>query len=252
MTKAVAPIFLKPKGSTDLIRLGHDFDGGYLVERSDVMSSDCLLGLGINDDWTFEKDFVNLKDVDLTAFDASVNSWYFCKKMLKSSLVFFFPIFYKHAYRFFDYHRFFRGKRKHIQSFVGIDNPPKHISMRNVFLTALSSDKKKIFLKIDVEGSEYLILDDLIKKAHVTTGLIIEFHDCDKHLVEIEKFVELYPLHLVHLHANNFGGISNSGLPRVLEITFSPTAPAKKEVNLPHPLDMPCYKRGAEITFTFA
>ena len=51
-------IFL-PKFKTLLIRLGKDNDGGYCVPKKSVMNSDFLFSFGPNDDWSFEKDFIN-------------------------------------------------------------------------------------------------------------------------------------------------------------------------------------------------
>ena len=61
--KARLPNFFSIKQATDLVRIGRDNDGGYLVSKSDIEKSDCLIGLGINDDWSFEEDFLSQKKV---------------------------------------------------------------------------------------------------------------------------------------------------------------------------------------------
>ena len=53
---------------------------------------------------------------------------------------------------------------------------------------------KNIFLKIDIDGSEYRFLDDLIANKNRLTGLVIELHDCDMHLREIENFIKNFGL----------------------------------------------------------
>ena len=40
---------LKPKYNYDLIRLGKDFDGGYLVSKDSVRGADYLISFGINE-----------------------------------------------------------------------------------------------------------------------------------------------------------------------------------------------------------
>ena len=50
------PNFLKPKHEYDLIRLGGDYDGGYLVEKNSIENSKSLITLGLGYEWTFEKD----------------------------------------------------------------------------------------------------------------------------------------------------------------------------------------------------
>ena len=52
------PEFFKFKQAKDLIRVGKDNDGGYLISKNDLSKSDFLLSLGICDDWSFEKNFL--------------------------------------------------------------------------------------------------------------------------------------------------------------------------------------------------
>ena len=59
--KARLPNLFSIKQATDLIRIGRDYDGGYLVSKSDIEKTDELIGLGINDDWSFEEDFLSQK-----------------------------------------------------------------------------------------------------------------------------------------------------------------------------------------------
>lgn len=251
MKHAKLPKFLQPKGQDNLIRLGRDFDGGYIVEIKDVQNADCLLGLGINDDWSFERDFLAINDVELLAFDASVNSSVFLKKSLQALPVFFKPKNFKRLFLFLEYHLFFRRKRRHIKSHVGLDSPPNSVPMNHLFEMMKVKKLNKAFMKIDIEGSEYRILEDLIENAKVTTGLAIEFHDCNAHLDEIRDFVDRYPLHLAHIHANNFAPLTDDGLPLVMELTFSSQLPNKNEVRLPHPGDMPNSKRREDILCRF-
>ena len=51
------PKYLKPKKEYDLIRLGKDNDGGYLVENGSMNNAKALLTVGLGYDWSFEKDF---------------------------------------------------------------------------------------------------------------------------------------------------------------------------------------------------
>ena len=80
---------------------------------------------------------------------------------------------------------------------------------------------KKIFLKIDIEGSEYRILNQILNNAKKINGLVIEFHDFDLHQKIIKKFIEDFELQLVHIHVNNYGTIDNAGIPSTVELTFS-------------------------------
>ena len=60
---------LKPKYNNDLIRIGRDNDGGYLVEKKSFENTECLISLGINDDWSFEEDFLKKKNIIIKCFD---------------------------------------------------------------------------------------------------------------------------------------------------------------------------------------
>ena len=57
--KIVLPIIFKPKHEFDLLRLGGDYDGGYLVERNSIEESQ-LITLGLGYEWRFEKSTKNL------------------------------------------------------------------------------------------------------------------------------------------------------------------------------------------------
>jgi len=45
--------FLSPKKKYNLIRLGRNFDGGYLVDKQSIKQTKTFISLGINDDWSF-------------------------------------------------------------------------------------------------------------------------------------------------------------------------------------------------------
>ena len=52
------PLFLKPKGYYEILRVGPNKDGGYLVGKKSLVNSKYLISFGIFDDWIFEKDFL--------------------------------------------------------------------------------------------------------------------------------------------------------------------------------------------------
>ena len=103
-------------------------------------------------------------------------------------------------------------------------------------------------MKIDIEGSEYRLLDHLISHQDRLVGLVIEFHDCDLQLSRIKSFIEQFQLHVIHIHANNSVPVSRDNqLPTVIEMTFSRHAQRTESRQLPHPLDMPCHTGRPEI-----
>ena len=54
------PIEFKPQNEYELIRLGQDNDGGYLVDKKSIDDSKSLITLGLGFDWTFEKNYYAL------------------------------------------------------------------------------------------------------------------------------------------------------------------------------------------------
>ncbi len=245
------PSFFKLYSVKDLIRLGKHNDGGYLVTRSSVLKSTVLVSLGINDDWSFERDFIKKNNLRLNAYDASIDKFVFFKRFIKSLFWFYKPrLFLKNAVVFFDFILFFRHKRRHIKKFVGLNSDSElYCSLESILE---QFQEETIFLKIDVEGFEYRFLETIIKYQDKVCGLAIEFHDCDLHILKIKNFIEHLRLDLVHVHANNYAPINlDNGLPLVLELTFSEGPSLETIIALPHPLDMPNNPAKKEITLTF-
>ena len=109
------------------------------------------------------------------------------------------------------------------------------------------TNHKNIFLKVDIEGSEYRFLEDIVANSERITAMVIEFHNCDIHLQEIHDFLQKFSLNLVHIHANNMALTTlDNNLPLVLELTFSKNAKLLESFTLPHKLDMPNSKYSDE------
>ena len=237
--EAVLPLFLRPIKGADLVRIGRDNDGGYLVDKRSIISSEFLLGFGIYDDWSFEKDFIKYVDVPVVAFDASVGQNFFLKKLRVAlsrgsrKSVYWFRVWV-------DYIRFFKGRNKHTKKFIGNDEKDHHISINTIAKEIVPQNVENIFLKIDIEGSEYQILDQLIAMSDRITGLVIEFHELDIYIDKIESFVSKFPLRLCHMHCNNYAPLTESSTPPSIEATFTKFDVGNDYVeNLPNPMDQP-------------
>jgi len=250
MIEANVPAFLKPLNCDNLIRVGRDHDGGYVVPKNDIDSTDILVGLGINNDWSFESHFVKLKDVPIVAYDASVSKKIFLNTFLMALLKPHRPkLLASRVWTYFSYLNFFKGDRTHIEKFVGPSKDQSYVSMESVFE---SIPQGNVFLKIDIEGDEYGLLKEIVNYQNRLSGLVIEFHDSDVHLREIQKFVDDFDLILVHIHANNFAPLNINKLPLVLELTFSKTPKlVKTQFQFPREIDMPNNRFSEEIKITF-
>ena len=236
---------LKPKYNNDLIRIGRDNDGGYLVEKKSFENTECLISLGINDDWSFEEDFLK-KNIIIKCFDDVLDEKFLLKKIINH-----FIFFFSNSRNFSllkncisNYFSFLRIKKK-------IQFNKKKISY-NDLNKILSQETNNIFLKIDIEGHEYRILDDLLLNQKKIIGLVIEFHDCDLHLEKIIKFLSSFNLTLVHIHGNNFAERDFNGDIVVLELTFSKNPIQVSDICvLPNKLDMPNDHNKSEVILNF-
>ena len=147
-------IRLKPKHQYELLRIGNKNDGGYLVEKSSFQNSDFLIGLGINDDWSFEKKFKkNFIGVD--------NQLSF-KFLFKNFLLSFISIFSRAAilnplYSFLKIIDYMSMRDKFIQATVSdYDNSELgFISLKTIITKIIKTPKKsKVLLKSDIKRRE--------------------------------------------------------------------------------------------------
>ena len=245
--KAKLPNFFTFKSAKDLVRLGKKNDGGYLISQSDIIQSDTLIGLGISDDWSFEENFVKQKDVPVYVYDASLNFKFWIKRTLSEMIKNPFNLY--PLKKFISYKKFFKNDKKHLKKFVGLNTDNNNYCTLSSILDELNY--QNIFMKIDIEGFEYRLLDTLILNQNRIAGLVLEFHDCDIHLDTIKKFIQNFDLNLVHIHANNCLPIRlDDELPLVLELTFSKYCELQKDGYLPHILDMPNDKNLSEINLS--
>jgi len=237
---------LKPQHNYDLIRIGRDNDGGYLVEKKSLENAESLISLGINDDWSFEEDFLKKnKNINIKCFDDVLDHKFLLKKIIIQFI-------------FFIYNRNFRLLKKYILLYFSFLRMRKIIQFnkKKIFYNdlnrILSQEKNNIFLKIDIEGGEYRILDDLLLNQKKIIGLVIEFHDCDIHKKKILKFLSSFDLNLVHIHGNNFAERDLDNDVTVIELTFSKNPVQLNGANiLPNKLDMPNNCMKSEIVLNF-
>ena len=256
MMKIKIPNFLIPYENKNLIRLGNDFDGGYLVDEQTVHDSQYLISIGIGYDWSFEKHFYKLKKCKIFSYDGSVGLKFFSAKIkhrlksfLKIPTINYFKktiwwIFLPLRFYYFFSNLGFIHKKKHQELFVTNDSLSKkqenNISIDKIF-NNLPIDAK-VFLKIDVEGAEYQLLESIIKVQSRLTSLAIEFHNLDHdRYLELESFIDSFDLVLSHTHVNISGKINNNTA-SVIELTFVRGLVKDNKVKkLPHSLDMDSY-----------
>lgn len=239
--------YFKPNYSYELIRIGKNNDGGYLVDRESIKNAEFLISLGISDDWSFEEDFFLKKDkkISVECFDDRLNEKFLIKNMIIQFVFIFYhrkiQYFIDWVSKYFSYKKvkkIFHFKKKRI-SYGDLDN-------------ILKKKNKNVFLKIDIESGEYRILEDILDNKDKIVGLVLEFHDCDLHKDKIVNFIKAIDLTLVHVHGNNYSDLDLNGDPTVLEFSFARFPLKKKQLlSLPNNLDMPNNKDRDEVLLKF-
>jgi hypothetical protein len=225
--------YLKVYYFSNKIRLGKNSDGGYVIGNLQD-GYDCYISAGISNEESFSRDFIkyyNMSKENSFGFDGTIQNY---------------PYTYTRDITFI---------KKNINYYY--DN-------KNVNLLYFMKKYKNIFLKMDIEGSEFNWLsgtrqDDLLSFKQI----VMELHgindnswgatyrqklDCIKRLCNTH--------YLIHIHGNNNSGLTNS-IPDVVEVTFIRKdcfneIPNLNRENLPiKNLDFPCNPIKQDYNLTF-
>jgi len=210
MKNILLPKIFQPFHCDDIVRLGKDHDGGYLVNYADVIKSKNLLSFGTGSDISFEKDFTRLNDVQVQSFDQT--------PMSDENIP------------------FYKEGRTHRYENINKEN-----------INSLFKDVDCSFLKCDIDGGEYEILDYLISNSHRFTGAAIEFHNVSQSRCfnQLTNFISKFGLRLIHTHINNYAYLvdeeTETYFVDVIELSFSSSRENTfflNELELPHKFDM--------------
>jgi hypothetical protein len=174
------------------IRLGNNGDGGYVIGDLDC-SYDCYISAGVSTEESFSRDFIEKYNMDQTncfAFDGTIENY---------------P---------YEYTKKISYIKKNISNF----EDDHHTN-----LVWLIQKYENIFLKMDIEGSEYNWLNSLSEdEVRKFLQITIEFHGvCTDYCgCKYKALAKLATTHyLIHAHGNNNGGIGG-GVPDVIELTY--------------------------------
>ena len=232
-----------------------------MISETVLHSTELLFGLGVQEDWRFEEEFKRKAGCSVICFDHTITAAYW-KNRFKIDFIDFVRgrrlsiERIKDMLKYLEYRRFFDGKSAiHYQTMIGYPS----IGAKDVHQLMAMSGDKKVFFKIDIEGGEYRIFDQLVENSKRIVGFIIEFHDVDLHRERISKLIESTrkDFELVHIHANNYGGTDPNGDPLVIEMTWirkDMFVPSHDLVERCYPvadLDYPNNPRGDDIPIRF-
>lgn len=186
---------------TNLIRLGNEGDGGYLVP-DDLNGIEACFSPGVADNVDFEKALAERK-IPSYLLDKSIN------ELPENNKNFIF-------------------KKK----YLGIKNNDSFVSINNWIKEYYPKDcTNEFILQMDIEGSEYKVLldieENLLKKFRI---LVIEFHQfydfvttLGHNLIQATFDKILQHFYIVHIHANNLMPmipVHDYNIPNLLEFTF--------------------------------
>ena len=255
------PKFLKPYHVklSNLIRIGPKTDGGYVIDKRVLNKTKILITCGLNDDWEFEKSFLEQKPaIKIITFDHTVNQDFWVKRFKKDIIHFLLLKKLRISkildiFKFINYYLFFRENRIHYIKKVVL----KKKNNEEITIPKILKNYDKVFLKVDIEGDEYKILDDIKKNSKKIIFLVIEFHSLHKNIEKIKRFLNKLDLKIIHIHANNYGGIDKYGNPKVIELSLLNTKEvkvnnvfSKKQYPILN-LDFKNFKRNDEIKIKF-
>lgn len=173
------------------LRLGKDYDGGYIIADLPNIKYTTIIAGGIASDISFEEDFINkYPDVNAFAFDGTI------EKLPKEN-----------------------DKITFIKKNIGFDNDEQNTNIHDII-----DANECIFVKMDIEGGEIPWIKSLSdEQMNKFEQIVMEFHEPFSES-EIEVFDKINKNHyLIHFHGNNCCGVRHHNgvnIPNVFECTY--------------------------------
>ena len=252
----------RPVACNSLARVGNANDGGYVVPLDAIRAAGALVSLGLSHNWTFEHDFKKQNSAAaihcydhtvsfLTAFNTRSASCCASSCSARSS-----PC---GGLSGGSITCCFSGRKQSTSNKgFGATDQFNSATIEDVFSRLPAGCQ--VFVKMDIEGGEYRVLDDLLRHSGNIVAMAIEFHDVDIIPQMFNSFVAKIKrdFHIVHIHGNNLGGVAPFNFPIAPEITFLNkrffnSAPPPSGLSYPVPgLDQPNYPQFPDFVFEFS
>lgn len=213
---------LQPKiSSGDLVRVGGEADGGYVIETPKLKST--VLSLGVGTEISADLHLIEFYECEVHAFDPYI------ERPVNAPMKFMFS-----------------------QIGLGRNEIKAGLKFQTIDQILSTLPTKPNLALIDIEGSELDLIDSFHYLKDVEQ-IVIEFHDLDQIIFEefFQKFTALLKQILeshepIHIHGNNDGPtlrIQGAIWPSIIEVSFrKKSAMEAKEFNFgpwPHHLDRP-------------
>lgn len=218
------------------IRVGHPFDGGYIMIDA-FEGVEAAYSFGINDDVSWDSQIAS-HGIDVFQYDHTIEG-------LPET----------------DPHFHWNKIGIAARSGDGMTNIDDAVASNG------HSNQRNMLLKCDIEGAEW----ETLRRTRAATlaqfsQIVIELHDLFRVGHSIDDVHQAianltHSHHVVHIHANNFGGVRVVGgfsIPNVVEVTLARKDMGEfrpSELTFPTAMDMPCNGNEADIylgNFTFS
>jgi hypothetical protein len=218
--------WLAPIEVEDLIRVGGSSDGGYVIPEALLREADVLISMGLGYNWQFEKDARVLNPaIRVHVYDHTVSEKLFNREYIAEvAALLTGKVGVAHVKRrrrrLRDYRAFFGTEATHFRERIHDRKDSDSVDIPTVFARA---GEGLVFVKMDIEGAEYRVLEDVVSQADRILGMAIELHDLGPLRLVFERTMEVVRrrFEIVHVHANNFMPLYRDGFPEALEITVA-------------------------------
>jgi len=251
--------FLKPFYYKDLVRVGTNADGGYICSNTAIKKAKYLISCGLGNEFSFENSLLKNKSITINIYDHTISVFSHLRLILKYFRRFItfrvkYSVLIENLVNFYKYLLLINQNNvHHFSKKVSNKRDSNAITLKDI----LNLKSKNVILKIDIEGSEFKILNQLLKKKENFSMLIIEFHFIQKNkkifINFFNKFLKFFTI--IHLHGNNNNSLNIYGIPDVMEITMIKKENniniKKRIINFPTKLDFPNNPRFKDLSFRF-
>jgi hypothetical protein len=230
--------FLRPKKTDGKVRFGRNKDGGYVLEDNSLNCVDVIYSYGVGWEVSFEKALSRRVNRTVRMFDPTMFDWSNIPKHFREGWFeiskYVAKVVYFKTYLFLL--PFLGYRTRFYNEGIAITKQVKYNTFAN-HLRRFGEENARVLLKIDIEGGEYDLFCDesFLGSLDKVVQIAIEFHDLERRIVDFRSILEVLSkqFSVVHLHANNYGGVfQNSGtlVPGTVELTLISNSYLKTQV----------------------
>jgi hypothetical protein len=228
LIKLLTPFYVDDVSNTRE-RCGSNNDGGYIIPLVAINNTDAVMSYGIADNISFEMGIIKKFGLDVYAFDCGIKE----APGKDDKLHFYSECIGSDAFIY----KWQKSSQK--------------ISSYNDQIKKLKLEHKRIYMKMDIDGSEYESFEGIPDSLFITIqGITIELHSLKSRKVRVKAIKLLKTFNnyftLIHVHGNNFEDpfpLIGKNFPRVIELTYISNNYVKSkrisDENFPTPLDRP-------------